>query len=117
IGSSAGPWLMMLTCCWMHIGISPGRLLIPADIAVASVGVEHRVNNHYYTLQPSLGLSIVGTHQLIKRFHSGLAAGGFIAVHIIAEPHYSRLLRRRLAFDQARSFQIIHLDLLQPIHI
>src|SRR5699024_10430024 len=93
IGSSTGPRLMVLPGIGMHVGISTGRLLVPADIAVASVGIEHRINNHYYILQPSFGLGISGPHQLVEGFHGGLAAGGFIAVHIITEPYDGRFFR------------------------
>ena len=83
IRSSSGPRFVMFASFAVGIKLITHRLFIPVHIAVAPVGIEHRIHNYDRILQPGFGAIVAGAYELVNCFHGSLAAGGLVAVHIV----------------------------------
>ena len=82
---AAGPRLVVLPGRWVGVGLPPAPLAVAAEVALAAVGVEARVDHDDDLAQPRLRAG-VARGEGEERRHGGFGADGLVAVHVVAQP-------------------------------
>ena len=92
-------------------------LCVPIYIALPSIRVQTRINDHDGVFEPFFRFPVFRIDQFIQHFHGNLRTDGFIAVHIITQPNHGNILLLFIPFYHLCCPKLILSDLLQSREI